>query len=158
MSASEQPVVTLAPPGEDAASTVDAPARPQLHVVEAPARGHAAHYLVGYAVVIVATILGAVGLNALAAGDAVRARDLDAAVTDAERSYTLLIAEVARLETPERIRDAARDLGMVPANGPTYLHVDALPGEVDEAPPAPVLGPEGQAGQDPLKPVLSVQR
>lgn len=145
----------VAPP---VATPVGADPRPELRLVEEPSRSHAALYLVGYAVVIVLTILGAVGLNALAAGDAVRARDLDDRVADAERRYTHLIAQVAQLETPERIRSAAEGLGMVPAEDPTYLHVDALPGEVPPTPAPPVLGPDGEAGQDPLKPVLSVQR
>ena len=149
---------TAAPAAPTPVPGNDAGERPQLTLVERPARQRTAVYLVGYAVVIVLAILGAVGLNALAAGDAVKARDLDAQVTDAERRYTRLVAQVATLEAPGRIRTEAEGLGLVPAEDPTYLHVEALPGEVAPTPPPPTLGPVGQAGQDPLKPILSVQR
>jgi cell division protein FtsL len=47
---------------------------------------------------------------------------LDAQVTDAQARYQSLRLQVAQLEAPQRIIDAAtHKLGMVPPNGTTYL-------------------------------------
>lgn len=135
------------------------PVTPELRVVESPPRRHAVAWLLGHAAVIVVTVLFAVSLNALAAGDAVRARDLENRVEVAERRYAHLIAEVAHMETPERIRREALQLGMVPAEDPTYLFLDGAQATPVDDERGPVMGPvEGTRDGDPLKPVLSVQR
>jgi len=91
-------------------------------------------------------VLGAVSLNALAAGGAVEARELAQQVELAERTNGLLVAEVASLENPARIRQAAVDAGLVPAEDPRFLEPGrALPS--DTAPSAP--------SDDRLKPLLS---
>jgi hypothetical protein len=99
-------------------------------------------------------IFGTVSLNALAAGYAVEARELDRRVADAERSYAQLVADVATLEDPARIRSAALELGLVPA-GPGRHVVLARNLPADGA--VPDIEVPGRTA-DPLKPVLSVER
>lgn len=120
-------------------------ARRHLRVVEERPRRHPVLFLLLYLATGILVVLAAVSLNALAAGDAVRARELDNRVQLAERQYELLVAEVARLENPERIRAAAEELGMVPAADPRYLS----PGRG-----LPADGMEAEA-TDPVKPLIS---
>lgn len=130
-------------------------ARPKLRVVPEPLERHT----IAYALVIIAlagvVVFTTVAINALAAGDAVRARALENEVADAEQRYGELVAEVARLEDPARIGQVAReDLGMVKPAGAEYLMLDrALPadGRVSD-------GVQAGSAADPLKPVLSVER
>jgi hypothetical protein len=128
--------------------------RDHLRVVEEPRKRHTLLFALLIVAVLGGAIFGTVTLNALAAAHAVEARELDRRVADAERSYAQLVADVAALEDPARIRAAAHDLGLVPA-GPgrhVVLHRN-LP--ADGAVPA--IERPGRAA-DPLKPVLSVER
>lgn len=120
--------------------------RRHLRVVTDQPRRHPALFLALYLVLAAMVVLGAVSLNALAAGDAVEARELTQQVELAERAHGRLVAEVASLEDPARIREAARDAGMVPARDPRFLE-PGLPLPVDTAPTTP--------GDDTLKPLLS---
>lgn len=127
---------------------------PQLRVVEDPPKRHTLAYALVMVVLLGASVFGAVTLNALAAGEAVRARELQVQVADAERAYSALIADVAALEDPGRIRDAAHELGLVPAGPARHVVVDRnLPadGVVVEA-----ILPETTS--DPVKPILSAER
>lgn len=125
-----------------------------LQVVDEPPRRHTLVYLLAIVVVIAGTVFGAVALNALAAGSAVDARRLDAHVFEAERTYAQLVADVAALEDPARIRDAALDLGLVPAGPGRHVALERnLPAD-GATTTVEVL--DGTA--DPLKPVLSVER
>lgn len=120
--------------------------RRHLRVVRDEPRRHPVVYLALALVLATLIVMGAVSLNALAAGDAVRVRELSAAVEVAERTHGLLVAEVASLEDPDRIREQARKAGMVPASDPRFLEPGRpLPSDV-----APV-GPT----RDALKPLLS---
>lgn len=129
--------------------------RPALRVVPEPRERHTVAYTLLIIALAGVVVFTTVALNALAAGDAVRARQLENEVADAEQRYGELIAEVARLEDPARIGQVARDqLGMVEPAGAEYLVLDrSLPqdGQGSE---------EVEAGTatDPLKPVLSVER
>jgi hypothetical protein len=142
-------------------SAVPVPLRPaagrkgrHLRVVEEPPKRHTLLYALLLIAITGATVFGTVALNAMAAGDSVSARQLDAAVIEAEREYARLVADVAQLEDPARIRQAARRLGMVQADAPRYLPVHrSLP--ADGAVTDPVTAGETT---DPLKPVLSVER
>lgn len=127
----------------------------RLHVVAEPRPRHSLRYLLLSLVLTGATVFGTVSLNALAAGDAVAARQLDQQVVEAEREYAALVAEVARLEDPARIRQAALEMGMVPAGSVRFLTVDrTLPADgVD-----PDLVAQADEATDPLKSVLSVER
>lgn len=121
-------------------------ARRHLRVVEDRPRRHPVLFLAVYLAFATLVVLGAVSLNAMAAGGAVEARELATAVERAERDHGLLVAEVASLEDPERIRQAAREAGLVPAEQPRFLEPGrALPS--DTTPTAPT--------DDDLKPLLS---
>jgi cell division protein FtsL len=122
--------------------------RPNLHVVEEPRKRHPVLYLSVLVVLGLAIVFGAVSLNALAAGDAVAVRELDQRLNQAQRDYERLVADVAALEDPERIRRAAEGLGMVPATSPRFVVLDrSLPADQQQA----------TATDDPVKPVLSAQ-
>lgn len=131
------------------------PPRPHLRVVTPPTRRHT----VAFALLTVAlgaiSVFTTVAVNALAAGDAVRARALEEAVQRDERHYAELVAEVARLEDPARVEQVATtDLGMVPADGARFLVLDGVLTDDEEGEDAVEVGDRA----DPLKPVLSVER
>jgi cell division protein FtsL len=129
--------------------------RRHLRVVREPRRRHALLWALVTMVVAAGLVFGTVSINALAAGNAVEARELEAAVNEAEQRYGELVAEVARLEDPARIEQAAAELGMVRAESPRYLVVErVLPadGAADRA-----VVDAGETA-DPLKPVLSAER
>lgn len=129
-------------------------ARPDLRVVRGPRPRHTLAYALVLVVLVGTAVFGAVSMNALAAAAAVEARTLDAEVRAAEHDYSMLVAEVASLEDPGRIRTAALDLGMVPAGPARVLVLERnLPadGAVAEA-------LHGELGTDPLKPLLSAER
>lgn len=128
--------------------------RPRLRVVPEHKPRHTLAFLLLYVAVAAGSVFAAVSLNALAAGDAVEARQLEQAVVDQEREYGRLVAEIARLEDPGRIRQAAADLGMVSADTPRYLFIDR-PLPVDGSTDDSVVAGETT---DPLKPVLSAER
>ncbi|HEX9890182.1 MAG TPA: hypothetical protein VGA69_11930 [Nitriliruptorales bacterium] len=126
-----------------------------LRVVQEPRVRHTLLFAIGYLLVAAGLVFAAVTLNALAAADSVAARTLDGQVVEAERTYARLVAEVASLDDPGRIREVAADqLGMVPAEGVRYLELARnLPadGHVAEA---------VRIGEttDRVKPVLSADR
>jgi hypothetical protein len=134
---------------------VPVPERPRhLRVVEEPRERHTLRYALLIIAVLGLGIFGTVGLNAMAAANSVESRELQTRVAEAERSYAELVAEVAALESPARIRDAASGMGMVQASGGRHVQLERpLPadGASDESVP---LG----GTTDPLKPVLSVER
>ncbi len=144
----------LTAPLRRAPSAPQTPRRPHLRVVEEPRERHTLRYALLIIVVLGAAIFGTVALNALAATNSVESRELSGRVAEAEREYASLVADVARLEDPARIREAGLDLGLVPASGGRHLRLERpLPadGAVDESMPV-------GATTDPLKPVLSVER
>lgn len=125
-----------------------------LRVVAQSRPRHTLAYVLVIIALLGAGVFGTVGLNAMAASNAVESRELSLRVSEAERNYAHLVADVAALESPARIRDAAGDLGLVPASGGRHLVLQrSLPadGAVDESVP---LG----GTTDPLKPMLSVER
>lgn len=127
--------------------------RPSLRVVQPARPVPTLMYALAIIVLLASAVFGTVSLNALAAAHAVEARELEAQVAEAERTYAQALADVAALEDPARIREAAADLGLVPAGPSRHLALTrALPadGAVTETLP-------GDAA-DPLKPVLSAPR
>ena len=131
-----------------------APDRRHLQVVDTPPKRHTLAYALMIVAVLGVTIFGAVAFNALAAAAAVESRALDAHVAEAERTYAQLVADVAELEDPARIRAAAEDLGMVPAGPVRHLTLERnLPAD-GAAPPTESATPT----PDPLKPLLSAAR
>ena len=135
-------------------AALEPPAQRHLRVVEEPAPRHTLAYAIVMIVVFAVAVFGAVSLNALAAGASVEARALETHVTDAERVYAQLIADVATLEDPARVRAAALDIGMVPPGAVRHLSLERnLPAD-GAAPEARLPG----AAADPLKPLLSAER
>jgi hypothetical protein len=128
--------------------------RGHLRVVEEPRKRHTLLFALLTIAVLGGAVFGTVSLNALAAGKAVEARELEARVTAAERSYAQLVADVAALEDPARIRSAALDLGLVPAGPGRHvvlarnLPADGAVADIERS----------DRAADPLKPVLSVER
>jgi len=105
------------------------------------------------ALVVVAAVFGAVGLNAMAANASVEARALEAEVAQAEVRYAELIAAVAAKEDPGRIRARALELGMVPAPAARHLLLSRGIGADGLRHPD-----AGTLLNDPLKPVLTLER
>jgi len=125
-----------------------------LEVVGEPQKRHTLLFALLIIAVLGGAVFGTVTLNALAAAHAVQARALDTQVGEAERVYAQLVADVAALEDPARIRAAALDLGLVPGGPGRHVHLERnLPadGAVTEL-------DNGRRAADPLKPVLSVER
>lgn len=136
------------------ADEVQAPRRRHLRVVEEPTPRHTLAYVLVMIVVGAAVVFGAVTLNALAAGSAVDARELDARVAESQRLYAQLVADVAALEDPARIREVALDLGLEPAVPARFVALERnLPAD---GAPTPVEALDAAA--DPLKPLLSQER
>ena len=97
--------------------------RPQLRVVDAPAR----HLNLGALTVLIvgaifAVLFGLVVFHTLLLKNQQHLDQLDHQVTDAQARYQSLRLQVAQLEAPQRIIDVATTkLGMVPPEGTTYL-------------------------------------
>ncbi|MDP8969596.1 MAG: septum formation initiator family protein, partial [Actinomycetota bacterium] len=97
--------------------------RPDLRLVERPR--HAARWLAVLALFAAAGVFGVVSLHALAAEKAFTARALEVEVNRLALRHHELTAEVAALESPERVRRlATAQLGMVPAQQPAFLVLD----------------------------------
>jgi cell division protein FtsL len=125
--------------------------RPRLRVVPRPRR--TGRYLALMAVVAAAGIFGVVSLSALAAESAFAARALEAEIDDLALRYDELTAEVAGLESPERVREVATaELGMVRAAEPAFLVVERWQGK--EATPAAQPTVAEELSDDPLKQAL----
>lgn len=122
-------------------------ARSHLRPVHDGPRRHPLVFFVLYVVILVGAVVGAVTFNALAAEDAVALSELQSTVGEAERSYGELVAQVAALEDPERIRDLAEQLGMRPADQRYVTPAQSLPEDGASS-----------TTQDPLKPVRTAQR
>lgn len=105
----------FAPPRVDA---------PRLRAVEDVRRRHGTAYAVLIVAVLGAAVFGVVALNAMAAANAVEARSLEAEVAVGERAYGQLVATVAELEDPARIREQAMELGLQPAEAHRFLAVE----------------------------------
>lgn len=121
--------------------------RRHLRAVHAGPRSHPLVFFLLYLVIGVAAVIGAVTLNALAAEDAVLLSQLDNQVVDAQRDYGLLVADVATLEDPDRIRQLADQMGMEPTPQRFLEPSQSLPADHVEA-----------TTQDPLKQILTAQR
>lgn len=103
--------------------TTDERSRARLRVV--PQRGRRGRYVAAMMAIGVLFIFGIISFSALAAESAFEARTLEAEIGALEIRYDELTAQVARLESPGRVRAVAtEELGMVPAEQPAYLVVE----------------------------------
>jgi cell division protein FtsL len=122
--------------------------RPRLRVV--PRRRRTGRFVVLFAAVAAAGVFGVVSLSALAAEAAFAARALESEIDELALRYDELTAEVAALESPERVRTVAtEELGMVRAQDPAFLLVER-PASARETVPTSVE----PSLSDPLKPAL----
>lgn len=132
-------------------TAIQEPVKPHLSVVVEQPKRHVLLFGVTLTALLCAVIFGAVTLNALAASAAVEARQLDGEVAQAERLYAQQVADVAALENPGRIREAAFELGLVPAGPARHLVLERnLPADG-----AVLVSEQRAAIPDPLKPLLS---
>lgn len=104
-------------------------ARPRLRVVGQAStsasvqRRHLAAWVAVMAVVFSGAVFGVVALNAMAAAEAVEAREIESNIAAGERRLNQLVAEVAALEEPARIRSLAEEAGMVSTSTVRFLAV-----------------------------------
>lgn len=122
-----------------------------LRLVRPEPQRHTLAFALLLLVVAAGVVFGAVALNALAAGDAVAAHRLGERVAAEQVRYERLVAEVAYLEQPGRIRQVATgELGMVEPITVRTLHVARpLPADRQADPVA------GATAPDPLKALLT---
>lgn len=126
---------------------------PTLRVVKA-AR-HTARYVVAVLLLGALGVFGIVTLSALAAEASFAARALERDIDTLTLRYDELTAEVASLESPERVRDVAvHELGMVPAEQAAYLVVDEPLDAGRTVPAAPASETDDVLLADPLKQAL----
>jgi cell division protein FtsL len=131
-----------------------APSRPRLTLVmSSPRSSRLALVLL---VIAAVGVFAVVSVGAKTAEAAVQVRTLQTDVDELKTRYEILTAEVAELESPERIRRyAVEELGMVEATDPQFVVVD---GNGQFALHDPVL--DGQVDNDftdKVKQVLATQ-
>jgi len=98
--------------------------RPQLRVVDAPASRRLSLTAITTLAVgaVFAVLFGLVVCHTLLLQNQQRLDRISADVTEAQAKYQSLRLQVAQLQSPQRIIDAAtHKLGMVPPDGTTYL-------------------------------------
>lgn len=128
MSAAAAPA--LRPVPRRAPQTGRPAARPRLRVVGEPR--HGARYVLLAILIGGLGVFGVVGLHALAAEQSFQVRNLEREVRDLSLAYDELTAEIAGLESPERVRQVAMgQLGMVPAQQPGFLVAESQSGSGD---------------------------
>jgi cell division protein FtsL len=89
-------------------------------------------------VILTVGVIGIVALNAMAAEASFQARALESDISDLTLRHDDLVAEVATLAAPSRVRDVARtQLGLVEAEQPGFLTLD--PSHLDPAQPKGAL-------------------
>lgn len=129
---------------------------PRLRVVEAPR--HPGRFLIVGLLIAGLGVFGTVSLNALAAEEVFEVRELEREVRELSFRYEELTAEVATLESPDRIREVAvHQLGMVPAHQPGYLRADRrVQGDAEFGRMGDIVRATMHGGElaDPVKPVL----
>ncbi|HWH32792.1 MAG TPA: hypothetical protein VNU01_09000, partial [Egibacteraceae bacterium] len=148
-----------APQGAARARGAQPARRPHLRVVGQPR--HGMRYFVLAVTIGALGVFGIVGLHALAAEQSFAVRGLEREVRDLSLAYDELTAEIAALESPERVRQVALgQLGMVPASRPGFLVADAPErgGSGDDdfvAARGTLPAPGGSDVADPVKQVLA---
>lgn len=131
-----------------------APARPGLQLITSDRR--ASRRALVLLIIAAIGVFGVVSVGAMTAEAAVQVRGLETDVEMLKQRYELLTAEVAELESPERIHSVAvRELGMVEAADPEFVVID---GDGRFALHDPVInGKVDQGFTDEVKQVLATQ-
>lgn len=78
-------------------------------------------------VLVVLAVFGVAALQAWVGQDGLRAAALERDVAHEQERLTLLRAQVAQLSSPQRLREEALKLGLVPAADPVFLPVTVPP-------------------------------
>jgi hypothetical protein len=78
-------------------------------------------------VLVVLAVFGVAALQAWVGQDGLRAAALEREVAHEQERLTLLRAQVAQLSSPQRLREEALKLGLVPAAEPVFLPVTVPP-------------------------------
>ncbi len=111
--------------------------RARLRAVPTPqvgSRGLAIVATVAFATLLFSGVLGIVALNALAAEASFQARALERDISDLTLRHDDLVAAVAQLESPNRVRDVAvGQLGLMEPESPGFLVVD--PSDIPQTAP-----------------------
>ncbi|AXV07639.1 hypothetical protein DVS28_a2960 [Euzebya pacifica] len=88
--------------------------------------------------IVVLGVLGVVALNALAAEASFEARALEQEISDLTLHHDDLVAAVAQLESPNRVRDVALgQLGLMEPEVPGFLEID--PADMPAPQPKPMV-------------------
>ncbi len=88
--------------------------------------------------ILVAGVIGIVALNALAAEASFQAQELEADISDLTLQHDDLVAAVAALEAPARVREVAEtQLGLIQPEQPGFLTLD--PADLMPVSPKPSL-------------------
>lgn len=145
-----QPSRTTSRPVGLTPSPVEPTPRPQLEVVGAPER--TGRWVTLLLALVAAAVLGIVSLSALSAESSLEAVSMTANVEELSLRYDELTAEVAALESPERVRAVAVDeLGMVASVQPAYLVLEGeAAADADERDSDLTAGVAGEV-TDPVK-------
>lgn len=112
------------PPGRIPSSRPAAPARPRLEVVEPRRRLRTGPTIALGAFLTFVVALALVTCQVILVQGQERLDRLEADLTTEAERYDRLRLQVAELEAPERIVDAATALGMAPPDTITYLTPD----------------------------------
>lgn len=129
------------------------PATPRLQLITTDPR--TSRFALLLLVIAAIGVFGVVSVGAKTAEAAVSVRELTVEVDSLKQEYGLLTAEVAQLESPDRIRRVAvGDLGMVEPEDPKFVVVD---GQGRFALHDPVDGPIDDSFTDKVKQVLATQ-
>lgn len=98
---------------------------------------------------VVLTVFGVAALQAWVGQDGLNAARLEREVQHEQERLTLLQAQVAQLGSPKRLRDEARELGLVPAPEPQFLEVRLPPTSGAPSEKGPGTAAEGLAAPAP---------
>lgn len=105
---------------------------------QAHARARSRLYTVMSMTILILGVIGVVALNALAAEASFEARELEAAISDLTLAHDDLVAEVAMLEAPDRVREVAgSQLGLLDPEQPGFLTL--RPDQLTSADPKPTI-------------------
>lgn len=85
------------------------------------------------AAILIAGLLGLLGINILLGNDAVRIRELKLEAISINEQREEALREVAKLSTSETLAEKALNLGMVPSGTPRFLDI-SVPLEVNQKP------------------------
>ena len=141
-----------APPGRALQPEAAPKPRPHLQVVpldyvSARARRRRARRLVVLGGVLVAVAMfGVVAFHVVLTQGQLDLQHLQARAAAASVREQQLRLEAARLESPERVVDDARRLGMVPPSSVRYLSPDGRAPSATPTPPPPTAGPKTSPG------------